>query len=398
MSGYVHNYVAPKDPKNFIWPVSVAFNNSSMNNLLEYAVFSDGIYCRQNVFADKFITFKVEEIKDLPKGKEELHPLADLKIPFKLYEDTIKFFRQVIKEKGKMEAYVLYARKPDGKYFIYVPKQTVGGANVTYTLEDFHTDHPDCYIVADQHSHVEFGAFWSGTDDADDKRNRYSVVSGMHQKFYPEVKVRFSYGKKRIDLTLDDLFADNDNYDEALNLVPAVAILQLDNHVVSYVVGGVSNGYSNLPYKKNPQYSNYYSNFGYGGYDDGGYGDYEDLSGYDKQNADMGIYSSDRQAVAQEQAKAGIVIKCDKCGKFTNMMRAKKIRGEFLCNDCISEQQDLELERGYGHNPNSHQGKMVKPAESIGGALLAYISKSKDEVKNMSSLKKLSDFLEELKG
>ena len=154
------------DPSNFIWPISVAFNGSSGKNLLEYAVFKDGLYCRQNVYANKFITYKADDVKGLPKGKEDLNPIKDNKIPFKLYEDTIEFFRYIIKEKGKLEAYVLYACNPDGKYFLYVPRQNVGGASVTYTLEDFYTENPECYIVADQHSHVEFGAFWSGVNSA----------------------------------------------------------------------------------------------------------------------------------------------------------------------------------------------------------------------------------------
>lgn len=49
-------------------------------------------------------------------------------------------------------------------------------------------------------------AFWSGTDDNDDKRDRFSMVIGKIEKLIPEYKMRFSCGKQRYDFDLDDVF------------------------------------------------------------------------------------------------------------------------------------------------------------------------------------------------
>ena len=57
-------------------------------------------------------------------------------------------------------------------------------------------------------------AFFSGTDNSDDIKGRYSCVVGNNSKVVPDVKCRFNYAGKYVDLTIEDIFQDNDNYIE----------------------------------------------------------------------------------------------------------------------------------------------------------------------------------------
>ena len=139
---------------DFFWPIFVG-NLEKINsdeNIISYHLMSDGIYCKRKVFKDKFIFYKDENVPDLIKGKENLNPIKDIKIPSFLLYKTIEFFKYVSNHyKTGMEAYVLYALGAENKYFLYVPEQEIGSASVHYDISDFHKKFPGCYIIADAH-------------------------------------------------------------------------------------------------------------------------------------------------------------------------------------------------------------------------------------------------------
>lgn len=89
------------------------------------------------------------------------------KIPSSLLYQTVDFFRELCRvRKTNLEAYVQILYHPTEGYSIHVPKQTVSAASVTYKWEV----QKGYTIIADIHSHNSMGAFFSGTDDADDKK------------------------------------------------------------------------------------------------------------------------------------------------------------------------------------------------------------------------------------
>jgi len=95
------------------------------------------------------------------------HFLPGGPIPHKLLLQTVSFFQKIGKKMGtasNLEAFVFIVYDPDNGYYLHIPEQTVGQASVNYKW-----DSPARHIiVGDIHSHNTMGAFFSGTDDADD--------------------------------------------------------------------------------------------------------------------------------------------------------------------------------------------------------------------------------------
>lgn len=92
------------------------------------------------------------------------------------------------------------------KYSIVVPKQTVSGAHVTYDKVVY----PENTIqVIDHHSHANMGAFFSGTDDGDDKQVRFkiSIVIGKNGTTAPELKARLTINGNFVPVEIDTLFS-----------------------------------------------------------------------------------------------------------------------------------------------------------------------------------------------
>jgi PRTRC genetic system protein A len=216
---------------------------------ITYCLCSNGIFEVRTLPGDGFVSTKIDGIKGLPEGKEEIRFLKK-KVPIKLFWEIVRFFKAVNRKlAAKVEAYIVIAYNNNtDEYFLWVPKHEVSAASVKYDLEQFYKlpEHIGCYIVADFHLHPgEMGAFWSGTDDKDDCRDRFSGVIGkLNYILNPDVKIRFAAGKKHFELTLEDLFVEEScdyTYDTALGLS---MISQRDTSNINYCsVENANRGY-----------------------------------------------------------------------------------------------------------------------------------------------------------
>ncbi len=134
-----------------------------------------------------------------------------LKMPIKLLHEIVAFFREVMAANAgqNLEAQAHIVWNPVLGYHVRVPVQTVSAARVSYSWEGYLA--ADDVIVLDIHSHNNMGAFFSGTDDADDKGTGcYSAVIGKISS-KPEFVCRFNVpgGKSKIkDVDLFSLFAE----------------------------------------------------------------------------------------------------------------------------------------------------------------------------------------------
>jgi hypothetical protein len=214
-------------------------------SLVTYSICSNGIFMTKKVCGRGTVTTKIEGIKALPEGKEDINILPR-KIPISYFWKIVEFFRYVAKIlPEKAEAYILLGYSFDeDKFCLYVPKHDVTGASVKYDIEAFWTDNPGYYCILDTHLHPSFSAFWSGTDNEDDKRDRFSMVIGKQDLVFPEYQLRFSAGKQHIDFKVDDLF---DNSIEEIDFDCAKAIKNIKLHkpeIQGYIMSGNSGGYS----------------------------------------------------------------------------------------------------------------------------------------------------------
>lgn len=140
----------------------------------------------------------------LPSVEESMGFLPSGKIPGAYWDQIVEFFRQVSRTKSsEMEAHAWILWNAEQGYHIHVPKQIVSKASVQY---DF--DVPSgSIIVVDVHSHNTMGAFYSGTDNNDDKdKVYYTGVVGKLTKDSYEWVMRFNLREKKITAKLEDIF------------------------------------------------------------------------------------------------------------------------------------------------------------------------------------------------
>lgn len=115
-------------------------------------------------------------------------------------------FRFLEGNKLPMEAAaVIYRSLADGRYCTYIPRQTVSTAGVDFTLSDM--DREKFLPFLEIHSHNTMGAFFSETDDKDEKATGIYVVVGRLDRLFPEIKARISVGGKFVDIAPEEIFA-----------------------------------------------------------------------------------------------------------------------------------------------------------------------------------------------
>lgn len=117
-------------------------------------------------------------------------------VPLSLIGQIIAFFRDFMMENDEYEALVLiYWDKQAQQYFAYVPRQTVEKGGIEADLRDCpYDDNPRYIRYADIHSHNSMDAFFSPTDDRDERRTGLYIVVGHLEKFFPDLEARISCG------------------------------------------------------------------------------------------------------------------------------------------------------------------------------------------------------------
>lgn len=152
---------------------------------------------------------KMEEVK--PDVHEEINFLPNGRIPALFLDELVQFFREVMNiKKAEQEAmaHVLYNEKDKANsnrgYRISIPNQIVSKASVRYETDHIHQGD---IIVLDIHSHNTMGAFFSGTDNGDDRISiGYSGVVGRLDKSEPEYIWRFNVNDVKRKVEVFDIF------------------------------------------------------------------------------------------------------------------------------------------------------------------------------------------------
>lgn len=127
------------------------------------------------------------------------------KMPNKLLEQAITFFRSFMSEDGDYEAIVyIYWSVEDSKYYIFVPKQQVSGTTIDTTVPEL--DEEKYILAMEIHSHNHMAAEFSVTDNKDEKVTRLYTVVGRLNKLYPDINTRISVGGKYVEIDPADVF------------------------------------------------------------------------------------------------------------------------------------------------------------------------------------------------
>ena len=128
------------------------------------------------------------------------------RIPMELVMKIIAFFRYYTLQGGDNEVLVNIYWDSSGKEFVVdAPSQTVSKVSVHSEENPDYLD--DRYIhFMDIHSHNSMRAFFSPTDDKDEKATRLYTVIGRLDSYFPEIKTRISNGGKFLEIDPSEVF------------------------------------------------------------------------------------------------------------------------------------------------------------------------------------------------
>lgn len=196
---------------------------NALSKNTNYAIQGDGIYAIVKNRIGKFIYKMVDQpFPGLPTQFNGSKLVLDVpKIPEVIYWQIRQFFTDISKDMGEAEAFCqVYYDQTERRYVVHVPEQTVSKASVNYdATENLSVKNPDRYIlVFEIHSHNTMGAFWSGTDDSDEKETRFYGVLGNLDKEEIGEKFRTNILGKYVDLTKEHIFDFSTKIDKSLVL------------------------------------------------------------------------------------------------------------------------------------------------------------------------------------
>jgi hypothetical protein len=173
------------------------------------------------------------KVGDAPKGTipgivdlKEGFTITIPKIPFVHWVQVLSFYRDVY-TKDKTEASVLFFWNHDeleiprvfesgkpingileaGQLVVYCPEQRNSGS-----LSEFHMDgmvtwlRQFCTPLCETHSHHTMGAFWSGTDDANENMTQLYGVYGTITNASPAFLFRYVHGGDKTNISMWELF------------------------------------------------------------------------------------------------------------------------------------------------------------------------------------------------
>lgn len=164
--------------------------------------------------AERFVMSHEASIKGLATNRTAETPEAiiqplpgGIKVPGVMFEQIKQFFLDVMDigpSSYEAQAFIVWSTK-EKSYRIIIPKQKVSAAAVRYDIGDMLGEGD--VIIVDIHSHNTMGAFFSGTDNKDDKKNPW--ISGVFGKITTnmEYKFRFNDGAGRhFEMEAEEVF------------------------------------------------------------------------------------------------------------------------------------------------------------------------------------------------
>lgn len=143
--------------------------------------------------------------KQLPE-LETLFHFSEEKVPIFIFQQALDFFRKVYAA-YQTEATTYICRDEDGQYSLFIPKQYVTGASVNHRVDT--GEMGKRMPVGTIHSHCNFSAFHSGTDEHDmGKMPGLHVTIGLVDSEAPEYAVAIAVGDTKFDIKQEQIVTD----------------------------------------------------------------------------------------------------------------------------------------------------------------------------------------------
>jgi hypothetical protein len=156
---------------------------------------------------------KEQHTYGLPVGPPPSFSFGLPKVPANILKWQISFYRKIMATMNDAEAYCSIMFDPqEQEYFIFVPHQKVSKASVNWRPAERDEQHPTCIPVLCCHSHNSMSAYFSSTDDADEKSDMLYMVMGTLNKS-PTYSLRASAGGKEcLKLNVSEIFEFSEEF------------------------------------------------------------------------------------------------------------------------------------------------------------------------------------------
>ena len=173
-----------------------------------FIIAKGGIYLKKKLDLIESIT-PVDKISFL----EDISTFAKLnipKIPVKLFENVLAFFKEVYRLYKSESIVLLFYNKNKKKYKIFVPEQTVSGASLKYDPNITIKDH---ILIGTIHSHANMSAFHSSLDISDELYfdGIHFTIGKISKKDYFDICASISVNGMRVPVIPE-------NYIEGINI------------------------------------------------------------------------------------------------------------------------------------------------------------------------------------
>ena len=150
-----------------------------------------------------------KKVPGLEPVKEGLHMKLP-KIPFAILLQIISFFKDVNMRYGTEAVVQIFWDREKKEYFCFCPRQEVGETSVDFKRDK--EKEKRYVLMADVHSHNDMEAFFSYTDDKDEKEIRLFGVVGNINEALPDIQFRASSGNSSTEVSLEDIFELRQEY------------------------------------------------------------------------------------------------------------------------------------------------------------------------------------------
>ena len=162
------------------------------------------VYEIRNTEMGKFITpiTGCDLLSDVSAGFIPALPL----IPMDLTMRIVAFFRYFTRHGADNEALInIFWDKHNREFIVDAPEQAVTSVSVNSNISADYADERYIHYM-DVHSHNSMRAFFSATDNADEKATRLYTVIGRLDKYFPDIKTRISNGGKYHEIDPGEVF------------------------------------------------------------------------------------------------------------------------------------------------------------------------------------------------
>jgi len=189
--------------------------------LLTHVWQKDGIYAiRETSLATFVIKISHGQFSGLKDNLKEGITLKIPKVPYKMYEEVLAFYRFFYK-KHNTEVYTRIYYSPDTDSFKHVViDQLLKPEFALWSFDnpaDFDVKDSDILVMQLHSHHIMPGYFSSKDTETQQSLDGIHMVIGRINYHMPNYQIRFSFGEKKVNLNFTDLF-DKDIKEDQLDL------------------------------------------------------------------------------------------------------------------------------------------------------------------------------------